>query len=131
MSGYIIRAVEKKIGSSRSKMKEAFQFGLGCMVDKGSENVSSSNSEWLDLVDRGGLIHVSQESYQFFHAMEMEVRRYLQDEIGCNQSADAMNQHVCSDIDVIYNWNICQSELEEEERQELLRHVASQYNYNS
>ena len=33
------------------------------------------NEEWTELIDRGGLWHVTETTYQFFHAVEYIVKR--------------------------------------------------------
>lgn len=50
--------------------KEAFVFRLN--IDE-KERDDGSSTEWTVLIDRGGLIHVTHDS---FFSMEMEVRKY-------------------------------------------------------
>ena len=43
---------------------------------KGFERAHCSE-EWVDLADRGGLIHVSDRMYTLSYSMEMELRMHL------------------------------------------------------
>lgn len=132
--GYVIRAVESKIEKSSHSMKESFIFSLGCMKEvELSENVEGcSSSDWLETVDRGGLIHVSQDCFRFFFSMEMEVRKYFQEQgetlYGEKKGKDLVKEAVCRDVDVLYYWDMCHSELEDDaEKCELLQLVVAHY----
>ena len=99
-----------------------------------SEHATRDSSEdWLQSVDRGGLIHISQTAYRFFYNMEMEVRKHLRhtDEhlsYDVAKNTKTVKEYVLEDVDVQYNWGLRSCQLEEEERDELkLKLIAVKY----
>ena len=76
-AGYINRHVFKKIRKSEHCLKDGLtnccQKLLKCDHDHGQ----STAEEWTDLVDRGGLWHVHETTFQLLCALEEEVRTYL------------------------------------------------------
>ena len=149
--GYMVKVVKKQIGkwgkSRPEETKDTLQFGLECMIEhvdggcSGSEGDGggsvdsecgeSSSSDWLKSIDRGRLVHVSDDCYKVFYYMELGVRRHLHDisqalyeQAG---SKTAIVQDMMSDVDVLYYWDICQCELGQDERKELLTMVVQHY----
>lgn len=51
-----------------------------CYYLIGPDTRVHSSEEWTDLVDRGGLIHISDTIFSFFAAMEMVVKSHYQAE---------------------------------------------------
>ena len=37
----------------------------------------SDSTDWMHMIDRGGLFHINDEAYRFFHCMEMLVRKFF------------------------------------------------------
>ena len=54
-------------------MRDAMLYGLSdmCLQD----NVTDSSENWLNAVDRGGLVHINHKTFKMFHAIEMELRQ--------------------------------------------------------
>ena len=77
-AGYTIRALRKKIEASSHALKEELVLAIMELVgdDDESEHQEAS-AEWVNLIDRGGLWHVSTETFMFFCAIEEELRRHL------------------------------------------------------
>ena len=99
--GYILREVHEDVQTH--PMKEALTFGLNVMVDgEGCGDGTGAYSTWLECVDRGGLVHISNDGFRFFYVIEMEVRRHLSksrktSEIGL----DKIKKSVMNDVDVL------------------------------
>ena len=77
-AGFVCRHLRKKIERSTHILKEELIVCLMTLV-KGvqyPEN-TGTNEEWLDLVDRGGLWHVRENTFYFFCALEEEVQLQL------------------------------------------------------
>lgn len=105
--------------------------GSGAVSEEGDIEGGKSSSDWLKSIDRGRLVHVSDDCYKVFYYMELVVRRHLHDvsqalyeQAG---SKTAIVQDVTRDVDVMYYWDICQCELGQDEKEELLMMVVQHY----
>ena len=128
--GYIIKALKNKLTKSLSNPKHLI-LGLDSMITEDGEgdgrDVGSDSTEWIHCIDRGGLIHVNQ---LLFFSIEMEVRKFFRgtgEEQYNEKRKEAISDAVCSDIDVRYYWDVCQHELEVDERAELLPLLVNHY----
>ena len=68
---------KKKIKESSHELKEDINDCLMKMFLCEGESEGKKDEEWIDLVDRGGLWHVRESTFQFFFALEDGVRQYL------------------------------------------------------
>lgn len=97
-AGYVLRALTKKVSRSANLLKspllkcikEAVE-GIVCnhyyyayymnaqgVSDESTELCDEKESEeWVNAIDRGGLIRVSEELYLMFESMELELRNHL------------------------------------------------------
>ena len=62
--------------------------------------------EWEDLIDRGGLSHVKDETYQLFYAMETG------DKLTPGSQAK-IEKAILEDEEVLFAWSIASIELDE------------------
>ena len=76
-AGYIPRALQKKLQKSAHPLKEELQLCLMDLLSDGEEEEGTAE-EWLNLIDRGGLKHISEGTFQAMLAMELELRKHLQ-----------------------------------------------------
>ena len=71
------------------------------------------DEDWIDLIDRGGLWHVKETTYQFFHAVEDVVRDVLKVLVHPSASSKLeVMQKVTSDDDVQFYWLIVTADFE-------------------
>ena len=77
-AGYVCRHIRKKIEASSHPLKEEMVLSLMTMVKEKSDTTSGLCEEWTDLVDRGGLWHIQENTHSFFLCLEEEVRVHLQ-----------------------------------------------------
>ena len=75
-AGYIPRALQKKLKKSAHPLKDELQLCLLDLLNDGEE-VEGTAEERLNLVDRGGLKHINESTFQAVLAMELELRRHL------------------------------------------------------
>ena len=69
VGGYVLRVLKKQIlDSDVTKILDEF-------VEENKENQDANT--WVAVVDRGGLVVITEEAYQLFYAIETCVRRYL------------------------------------------------------
>ena len=87
-------------------------------------NYSKDESEqWINSVDRGGLVHVTHDSFMIIHSMEMELRQHfnkqrvvdMQDEFRAH-----VKESIVADVDVQFYMDRAAEDLEMEEKVELL-----------
>ena len=59
-AGYVLRSLTKKLSRSRNKQEL-----INCLqeVEEGADKSTDSSTEWVRVVDRGGLIHVNDSTY--------------------------------------------------------------------
>lgn len=105
IAGYVIRKLQDRYkGKSQDakvqKKRESFLITLAKMQsDQQVEEVSSLanfTSEWMELVDRGGLYHVTDDGYRIMEAIEVKTKCYLE-QAGKQQEA-AIQQKIISSI---------------------------------
>ena len=86
VAGYVCRSLRKKITSSSSPLKQELLLALWELLedemaqdsdDDEPPNSLPSSSDWINSVDRGGLIHVNEEAHTMFSAIEEVVRAHL------------------------------------------------------
>jgi len=72
MSGYVVRKLQ---ASGKYGSVEFLAVKDPDVVD-GADHEST---DWIKLIDHGGLVHVTDECYQLFISIEYAIRRCMQD----------------------------------------------------
>ena len=92
----------------------------------GSSAIDYESNRWTDLVDWGGLTHISQPFHTLFVAIESEVRRHL---LVTNATGikDTTIQAVLESDDVQVLWEDISTNWVEEEQQQLLQMITELY----
>ena len=74
--GYVPRAIRKKVTKSGHPLREDL---LVCLSQlKETDDVGADDSQdWINAIDRGGLIHINNDTYELLLAMEKELRNHL------------------------------------------------------
>ena len=76
-AGYVPRAIRHKLQTQNMRpLKEQLLLCMYDLLDDGDEE-SVPSAEWIDLLNRGGLTHVNELTFQVFLAMELEFRKHL------------------------------------------------------
>ena len=94
------------------------------VADEDEDNDEQGPStEWVSLVDRGGLWHVTNETFMFFCAIEEVLRNHLTvsaiSELSSG-SKGAIVEAIVGNDDVAFFWCLACIEAEEEEKKKLL-----------
>ncbi len=88
----------------------------------------TNSEDWLNMVDRGGLVHVTEGVYCFFHAVEFALRKHLKMK-DAGQMTQGFKERLVASVttneDVLFYWCMITTLLEEEESDTLL-HITSQ-----
>ena len=80
---------------------------------------------WIQLVDRGGLFHISDEVYSFFYEVECLVRKFLFEIVQDTRehSKDEIIDEVACDGGVQFHWSTIAADLDEDASKALLVEV--------
>ena len=98
-SGYVVKAVLKKLRRSANPMKKE-------MIQNLQELITCDDSEdWTALVDRGGLTHVGDMTYGLFESMELEVKKFFSrhpSQLG--KVKQELRKNIVENEDVLFFW---------------------------
>ena len=137
VAGFVCRAVKKKISSSSSPLKQDVLLALWELLedeivqysddeDEPSQDSMPSSSDWIKSVDRGGLIHVTEQAYIVFSAIEEVVRTHLRIQ-NIRKIADGekheLTQEVQASEDVQFHWCILAVDMSVEVSELLLKMI--------
>ena len=112
-SGYICRHLCKKFERENHDLKEEMILCLASLVKDSSSEECGTDEEWLELMDRGGLYHVKETTFQLFCAIEGQVRSLLEALTKpCSSSKLEMIRKVIEDEDVQFYWIISTADFE-------------------
>lgn len=77
-AGYVFRAVKKKIIKSSYDLKEQL-IEIVDMLLQSDDDVGEQDAscEWMAIVDRGGLVHISDDLCRVFVAIELHIRKFF------------------------------------------------------
>lgn len=121
-AGYIPRALQKKLKKSAHPLKDELQLCLLDLLNDGEEEEGTAE-KWLNLVDRGGLKHINESTFQAVLAMELELRRHLHP----SSLLHKVSEHILKNEDVQFHWSIVASDWEEDETKALLELVVNMW----
>ena len=78
VAGYVYRKVSAKIAKTpKTPNQLQLKKCLKELLQEEGESAATASANWLEAVDRGGLVHVSEGTYMLFCAMKEVVREYL------------------------------------------------------
>ena len=113
MSGYVVRKLQR--------LKYSIEF----LILKGDDVVAEESTEWISLIDRGGLVHVTNECFQLFLSMETVMRRHLE----CHETRTGIFKNMESillyDNGVLFDWLMITGN--EEEHKDILIQLVKQW----
>ena len=123
-AGYVLRSLTKKL--SRSKNKQEL---INCVQEmaEGADESTDSSTEWVRAVDRGGLIHVNDSTYNVFAEIELVVRKHLKRKRARDQDLHGLVDLIVSDEKVLFSWSIASVNWEEEDAEVLLTMIADHW----
>jgi len=121
VAGYICRQLRKKLERESHEFKEEMVL---CLVElvKDHHNterqLEADYEHWTDLIDRGGLWHVKDTTYQLFFAIEHVVREVLMTiKYPLQPLKEEMIKKVVKDNDVQFFWLIATADFEIEDEE--------------
>jgi len=117
VAGYICRHLRKKIQRSRgdAKSKEEMMMCLMQLVRNKETEEHRTDEDWTNLMDRGGLFHVKEITFQLFRAIEYQVREGLK---GLKRESQHSKSELIKKVtgdDVQFIWLMATAEFEIED----------------
>lgn len=96
MGGYVIR-----------KIREKKNMDVSFLEDSDKVYLQSQSTDWINAIDRGGLIHITDSCFQLFLAVETFTRQEMKDTTFMD---DTFRQHlenmITSDSEVLFCWTM-------------------------
>ena len=105
VAGYIIHKVQQKLEKSTHPRKdEMLLLLMECAGDELSDNVGTEM--WTNMIDRGGLWHINDQTYSLFNIMEEEMRRLFT--LGVQQPHEGVKDNAMKALhksnDILFEW---------------------------
>ena len=101
VGGYVLRVI-KEDPKNLNILPLVFK-----LINTEKDGHVGSSQEWLKSIDRGGLIDITDEAFQFFYSIELVIRRYFNSS-QTRDMVDGFNEEVYTavlqDDDVLFNW---------------------------
>jgi len=98
MAGYVLRKLKNN------------KIAIDYLVQKDREYIDqTSSTQWVKLIDRGGLVHVTEECHQLFLSMELVIRHYMHAEkleLMDERCQEHLTNMILLDDDVLFNWTM-------------------------
>ena len=116
MAGYVVRNLQRKMAGE-----------VEMLIETDKKHIQESNStDWINIIDRGGLIHVTDECYQLFLAIEHATRQELRTQkIGDMDDSfrRRMEMLLNEDNDVLFQWTLIMGD--ETEKEDVLHAITA------
>ena len=130
-AGYVFCALRKKILKSAYPQKEQLSDIVEVLLQNDDQDDSAEHDtscEWMEIVDRGGLIHISDELFRVFIAIELEIciRRHFRVENSQKITASYEGKvaaRILTNEDVLFHWCMVCCDVPEELSNELLKRI--------
>ena len=116
--GYVCRKIRDRAEAKQSSFNA--QLVLGLMELAGDELCDENTEEWTNKVDRGGLWHINDETYDLFSAMEFETKgvlRAIGSAVGKSNDEESVKKKIKDAItqnsDILFKWCLLSSEMDD------------------
>ena len=112
MAGFVVRRLQKQLDAKDINM----------LIESDEATISDANStEWINLIDRGGLVHVNDTCYQLFLAIEHTTWQEIQiSKVGSMDDGFRryLENTLSTDNNILFNWTMITGD--ETEREDVL-----------
>ena len=99
---------------------------LNDLTTKEQDEEADTTEYWTNLVDRGGLVHVKNETHVLFSEMELEVKKHLKPNI-TSVEKDKIIESICNNEDVLFQWCMLTVEVGDDIGKVLLKMLAEKF----
>jgi len=130
-AGYIPRSLKKKLMKSTNPLKDNLLLCLMQLIDEEDDEPTVDDSkDWLEKIDRGGLIKVKNDTLEVFMEMEYCLRSQIA-KTSIPSFGDNIKEEIISSRDISFVWSLLSSECEEKTSNELLKNDCYRMGENS
>ena len=129
VAGYVCRKVQSKIAKSKIENRE--EMVLCCMDLCGDEEDEDRGTEqWTNAIDRGGLWHISDDTYLIFCLLEEDIRKHLK--VSTMKELNATNKRTILDgfmknEELLFQWTLVTANSDDKVGKEILRQLSELY----
>ena len=121
-AGFVLRTMKKNIGKSTHAHKADLLLCLAQLLDNDDPKIDESK-DWLEIVDRGGLCHVGNDTFEVFLALEKELRKILASE----QLDGAVKAKLVESEAVQFIWYVISADWDEHISHHLLQSIITEW----
>ena len=128
VAGYVIRKLRERLEVvSHPKKNDMILLLMECAGDELDEDCGTEM--WMNMIDRGGLWHINDQTYSIFVIMEEEVRRFFALGSGSNKQVkpDVIRNNILQSNDLQFEWCLIASEADEETATMVLQKIVDLY----
>jgi hypothetical protein len=120
-AGYVIRKIRYKLEHITDISKEEMIY---CIMDMAGDewDEERGTEDWTNLIDRGGLWHVNDLTYDFFYAMEQEIQCHFQP-VDITKEMSNVISKVLENENVLFYWYLLTSDIKEDDATKLLNMI--------
>lgn len=122
--GYIIRKVRYSLDKVKGK-----EDMISCLIAMLADEIDEDRGadKWCKMIDRGGLWHVSDETYELFVAIETEIRQYYKPQQSSFPNCKFIEDDVFDNEKVQFCWSLLSLSIQDDIATELLKIIVKQY----
>ena len=124
-AGFVPRSLRKKLAKSTHPLKKDLLICLSQLEETDYVNVDDSQ-DWLNEIDRGGLIHVKNDVYELFMEIEKELRNHLRSN-SPPSFTEQMKESISQAANVQFLWYLTSGDWEESSANAFLGMVIDEY----
>ena len=124
-AGYVPRAIRKKVTKSGHPVREDLLMCLS-QLEETDDVVTDDSQDWINATYRGGFVHINNDTYELFLAMEKELRNHLKS-ADPPTSTKEVKDSISQAADVQYFWYLISSDWEESSAKALLEMIINEW----
>ena len=122
-AGYIPKCLRNQLKKSSNPLKRELMWRLLDLTDETDDVTADETEDWINVIDRGGLQHVTQKTYVFMQSMEMALQRSLS--TMKMEFKEKVTESIVKDEDVLFNWLMISGEWESNEADILFKMIVN------
>ena len=128
VAGYVTRKLRERLETtSHPNRDEMVLLLMECAGDELDED--GGTETWLNMIDRGGLWHVNDQTYSLFNIMEDEIRRFFT--LSANRLKGTMKaaavEAILKSEDLLFEWCIIAAEADDNVATTVLHQIVELY----
>ena len=127
-AGFVPRAIKKKLQNKKKKLDNPLNKDcLLCLEElmSGDGDTELSSADWVNSINRGGLICVNDMTFELFLSMELELRSHLK--INPTHLGDEVVVRITESEDVLFLWSIISASWDNDCSTALLKKIAKMW----